>query len=233
MTMRFLNPNAAVRVEHVGREAQPVIVIDGLLAEPERWIATAKAARFRPIGPHYPGIRSPVPAAPALALRNELADLIETTFAVDPVPPLFECYFSIVTTPPHALTPIQRLPHVDGVEPDRLAILVYLAGCEAGGTAFYRQRATGLETIDKSRFPTFDAALHAGVVEHGLPGPAYIVGDTPLFEQVASIDAVPNRALIYRSHLLHCARIAPETILPDDPLTGRLTVNAFLFETTS
>lgn len=96
---------------------------------------------------------------------------------------------------PQSLAPIQRLPHVDGLEPDRLAILVYLSGAETGGTAFYRQRATGYETVDAARF-----------------------------------DARPNRALIYRSHLLHCARIASGAALPADPATGRLTINAFLFD---
>ncbi|WP_395000645.1 hypothetical protein [Sphingomonas sp.] len=38
----------------------------------------------------------------ALAVRDELAALIGETFALDPVPGLLECYFSIVTTPPPA-----------------------------------------------------------------------------------------------------------------------------------
>ena len=230
MPEQLLNPAAVVRVEPIGLECQPVLVIDDVLAEPERWRAAAGEARYGRFGPHYPGLRSPVPPVPAAALRDELAALIGETFALDPVPGLLECYFSIVTTPPQALAPIQRLPHVDGLEPDRLAILVYLSGAETGGTAFYRQRATGFETVDAERFPAFEAALKAGVATHGLPAPAYIDGDTELYEQVASVDARPNRALIYRSHLLHCARIAPGAALSADPATGRLTINAFLFD---
>src|SRR5678815_2614538 len=115
-------------------------------------------------------------------MRDELEKLVRETFALDPVPPVLECYFSIVTTPPEALAPIQRLPHVDGLEPDRIAILIYLSGAEMGGTAFYRQRATGFETLAPDRYPQFEAALRAGIAEHGLPSPGYISGDTPLYE---------------------------------------------------
>lgn len=227
--MTLINPQAAIRVEHQGHERQPVIVIDDMLAEPERWRTAAAAARYGRIGPHYPGVRAHVDAGDARAMRDELAGVIGDAFGLDPVPPVLECFFSIVTTPPQALAPIQRLPHVDGLEPDRIAILVYLSGAEQGGTAFYRQRATGFETVDGPRFPAFEAALRAGVAEHGLPPPAYIAGDTPLYEQIAAYEARSNRALIYRSHALHCAAIPAGIALPADPARGRLSVNAFLF----
>jgi hypothetical protein len=116
----------------------------------------------------------------AVAMRDELEKLIGDTFGLAPAPPVHECYFSIVTTPPEALAPIQRLPHVDGLDPDRIAILIYLSCGVTGGTAFYRQRATGFETLDAERYFDFDAALRAGIEQHGLPPPAYIAGGTPL-----------------------------------------------------
>ena len=225
----MLNPAAAIRVDAIGVERQPVIVIDDVLAAPAMWRAAARAARYQPIGPYYPGIRSPVPPDAAGALRTGLAPLIARVFGLEPVPALLDCFFSIVTTPPERLQPIQRLPHVDGLEPARLAVLIYLSGAEQGGTAFYRQRATGFETIDAARFPAFEAALQAGVKQHGVPPAAYIAGDTPLYEQIAAYEAQPNRALIYRSHLLHCAAIPPGLPLPADPARGRLSINAFLF----
>jgi hypothetical protein len=189
----------------------------------------AARAGYGRIGPYYPGLRAPVLPAAAAALRDELAEAIAETFGLDPVPPVLECYFSIVTTPPAGLAPIQRLPHFDGVEPERIAILVYLSAPRQGGTAFYRHRATGFETVDATRFPAFEAALKAGVAEHGLPPAAYIAGDTPLYEQIARYEARPNRALVYRGHTLHCAAIPPEADLPADPRRGRLSINAFLF----
>jgi hypothetical protein len=230
VTATIVNPKAKVQVVRHGAEAQPVIVIDDMLAEPEHWREQAARARYGRIGPYYPGLRAVVPAEAAEAMRDELAGLIGETFALDPVPPLLECFFSIVTTPPAALAPIQRLPHVDGLEPDRIAILIYLSGAGQGGTAFYRQRATGFETVDSARFPDFQSALSAGVAEHGLPPPAYIAGDTPLYEQIARYEARPNRGLIYRSHALHCADIAAGTPLPADPVLGRLSINSFLFD---
>ncbi|HEX8667468.1 MAG TPA: DUF6445 family protein [Allosphingosinicella sp.] len=232
MAAQMLNPHATIHVERQGAEGQPVIVADDLLAAPERWREVAARARYGRIGPHYPGLRAPVPTAAAAAVRDELAEAIGETFGLDPVPPVLECYFSIVTTPPAALAPIQRLPHFDGLEAERIAILVYLADAGQGGTAFYRQRATGFETVDAPRFPKFEAALKVGVAEHGLPPPAYIAGDTPLYEQIAHYEARPNRALIYRGHTLHCAAIPGDADLPADPVRGRLSINAFLFGST-
>lgn len=225
----LLNSERLIAVARQGAEREPVIVVDGVLADPDWWRNLAQKADYGRIGPHYPGIRALVPADAALQLREELAPLIRGTFGMPLVPPVLECFFSIVTTPPQALAPIQRLPHVDGLERERIAILIYLSGAEQGGTAFYRQRATGFETVDRDRFPRFEAALKAGVAEHGLPPAAYISGDTPLYEQVAAYGAKPNRALIYRSCLLHCAHISPGTPLPADPRTGRLSINSFLF----
>jgi hypothetical protein len=226
----LLNPGAKIRIARQGGEAQPVIVIDDMLAAPERWREAAARARYGRIGPHYPGLRAVVPAEAAAAMRDALAPAIADTFGLDPVPPVLETYFSIVTTPPEALAPIQRLPHFDGLEPERIAILIFLSGAEQGGTAFYRQRATGFETVDPARFPAFEAALRAGIAEHGLPPPAYIDGDTPLYEQIGRYEARPNRALVYRGHSLHCAAIPAGAPLPADPAQGRLSINSFLFD---
>ena len=97
--------------------------------------------------------------------------------------------YSIVTTRPAELTPIQRLPHFDGLEPERIALLHYLSGAEQGGTAFYRHRSTGYETITADRHAAYDAALHRDVARHGLPVPAYISGDTPIYERIARFAA--------------------------------------------
>lgn len=226
----ILNPQASIRVVHHGHEEQPVIVIDDMLADVDAWRGQAAGASYSRIGPHYPGIRSPVDAEAAARMREELAATIGTTFDLDPVPPVLECYFSIVTTPPEALAPIQRLPHVDGLEPDRIAILIYLSGAELGGTAFYRQRETGFETLDEDRYPVFADVLKQGVAREGLPPAAYIAGNTPLYERIASYEARPNRAIIYRSHTLHCAEIPAAVPLPADPVHGRLSINSFLFE---
>lgn len=230
MEYPVLHPNRAVAVHHQGAENQPVIVVDDVLADPAAWRRAAEAGSYSRVGPHYPGIRSFIDRDWADAMRDELAPLLAETFALDPVPQVLECYFSIVTTPPAHLAPIQRLPHFDGFEAERIAVLIYLSGAAQGGTAFYRQRATGFESVDRDRFTTFEAALNRDVAAYGLPDAGYIAGDTAMFEQIATYDARPNRALIYRSQTLHCAAIPPGLDLSPDPAVGRLSVNSFLFD---
>jgi hypothetical protein len=229
-SVALLNPHAKIETVRQGLEAQPVMAIDDFLDAPGDWRDLAARLPYGRIGPFYPGLRAHLPADSAAALSNGLAGPIGEVFGLNPVPPMLECFFSIVTTVPEQLAPIQRLPHFDGLEPERIAILIYLSGADHGGTAFYRQRATGFETVDAARFPAFEAALKAGVAEHGLPRPAYIDGDTPLYEEIARYEARPNRALVYRGHSLHCAAIPAGAALPADPVRGRLSINAFLFD---
>lgn len=224
----LVNPAASMRVVRHGREAQPVIVVEDMLSQPDLWRHIAARAQFAPIRPFHPGVSAMAPARLGMQLRDELAPLIGETFGLDPVPPASGCFLSLVTTPPEALAPIQRLPHVDGLERERIAILVYLSGPEKGGTAFFRQRATGYETVDAERREAFEQALEAGLAEHGPPPAGYMGGDTALYEQIAAYQARPNRGLVYRSHALHSATVPAGAELPQDALRGRLTLNAFL-----
>ena len=62
----------------------------------------------------------------------------------------------------------------------------------------------------------------------GAPEPAYIRDSTTLFERTTVVEPRYNRALIYRSALLHSGAIGPDAVLSADPAAGRLTVTAFL-----
>lgn len=228
MSQSLINPAARIEIVRQGREEQPVIVVDDMLSQPDLWRQVAARAVFGPIRPFHPGVSAVVPARLSNQLRDELAPLVGETFGLDPVPPASSCFLSLVTTSPEALTWIQRLPHIDGLEPERIAILVYLAGTDKGGTAFFRQRATGFETVGPERRPAFEAALDAGLAEHGEPPAGYVNGDTELYERIAVYEARPNRGLIYRGHSLHSAAIAPGAELPEDGTKGRLTINALL-----
>ncbi len=217
-----------IRIESVGNEAQPVIVIDEFAKDFLALRDAAHAASYRMMRGHYPGIRAPVPVDVVNGFLDPFLGLIADTFGHPCAPALIESFYSIVTTPPERLTPIQRLPHFDGLEVERIAMVHFLGEDDQGGTAFYRHRATGYETINQARHPGYDAALHRDVATHGMPTPAYISGDTAIFEQIGRISARPNRALIYRSHLLHCADLSNAITLSPDPKIGRLTVNTFL-----
>lgn len=214
----------------LGSEQHPLLVIDDFWPGAEMLREDAASLRMGQIGPHYPGVRAEVPPRLAETMRRKIAPLLAKHFALDPAPAVSEAYYSLVTTPPAQLAPIQRLPHFDGVEPRRIALLLFLGQGEQGGTAFYRQRSTGFESVNAARLEQFNAELEAGVGAHGIPEPAYITGDTPLYEQIALQPGAFNRALIYAGNSLHCAYLPPEVTISTDPLVGRLTLNLFLFD---
>jgi hypothetical protein len=217
-------------IHHQGRERRPLIAIDDFWPDPDALREDAASLRMGPIGPHYPGVRALVPPRLAETMRRRIAPLLTEHFGLDPAPAVSEAYYSLVTTAPAELAPIQRLPHFDGVEPGRIAVLLFLGHGEQGGTAFYRQRSTGFESVDAARLDLFKAELQAGVQTHGMPDASYIAGDTALYECVAVQQARFNRALVYAGNTLHCAYLPPEVTLSADPLAGRLTLNLFLFD---
>lgn len=217
-----------VQVHYVGRERQPVLVIDEFVPEPQALIDEAAQLQYAPIGPHYPGIRAAVPAARVRAFLAPIVDLVCGTFDCGAHLQVLEAYYSLVTTRPADLRPIQRLPHFDGLERERLALLHFISRDRSSGTAFYRHRSTGFESMDAVRYPQFCAALSRDTAAHGLPEPAYISGDTPLYEQIAGFEGRFNRALVYRGHVLHCALLPEGISYLSDPRLGRLTVNTFL-----
>ncbi|MCB8828878.1 DUF6445 family protein, partial [Escherichia coli] len=79
-----------------------------------------------------------------------------------------------------------------------------------------------------ARGPGYGATLQRELAGY-TPPPAYIDGATRrCSNRSAAIEARPNRAVVYRSALLHSGRIPPAATLSDNPPRGRLTVTAFL-----
>lgn len=223
-TGRIARPS--VSIEAIGRERQPLATIENFVPDPDALRAAAIGATFGPAGEHYPGVRAPLPPD---YLRNRLpflATVIGRAFGRCRRIRVVDASFSIVSTPPERLTLKQRLPHVDAFGAERIALIHYLAPASTQGTAFFRHRATGFETVDDSRAPAFFERLRAETAER--PPAGYIDGDTDLFERIKVADARYNRALLYRSFVLHSGAIDPVLPLPADPAEGRLTVTAFL-----
>ena len=216
-----------MNIERQGNEGQPVVIFDNFAPSPENHIEDAAMLSFAPVGIHYPGVRAPVARAMLGPVLDALANTIRDVFGyadseVD------DAFYSIITTPPSALTPIQRIPHFDGVEPQRLALLHYLSPDIVSGTAFYRHRATGFETVTAERLPAYKMALDADLAREGMPAPAYIEGNTAIYDCIARYDGRFNRAILYRGNTLHCAWLPETGALSGDPQQGRLTVNTFL-----
>lgn len=216
-----------ISVQRIGREAQPLVIIDNFAADPDALRAAAVAARFGPAEHHYPGLRAPLPAGYMPEQQPIIAEIVGDVFGRPGALEVIDASFSMVTTEPAGLTLNQRLPHCDAFAIERIALIHYLAP-EGDGTAFFRHRSTGFETIDRSRAPIYFDQLGAEIRYGGEPPLAYVAGDTPLFERILLAEARYNRALLYRSYLLHSGAISPGAVLSADPARGRLTVTAFL-----
>lgn len=220
------SPRIAAR--GIGREGQPLVTIDGFSRDPDALRAAAIEAGFQPARHYYPGVRAPLPAD---YLRDQLPIIttaLRDIFGRYGAVRVIDASFSIVTTPPDALSVRQRLPHCDALTADRVALIHYLSPEGGNGTAFFRHRSTGFETIDESRGPSYFERIETEMRDGGSPSKAYIAGDTALFERIAIAGARYNRALLYPSFLLHSGAIAPDAALSPDPAAGRLTVTGFL-----
>lgn len=225
-----LRPSLALSLERIGLEREPVLLVEGALNRAEDLVDyAAREVRFEPVwGPSggYPGLRAGAPLDYVETLVRALDPSLRRAFGLTGVKlARAECSLSLVTLPPERLAPLQRIPHVDTTDPLQFALLHYLCGPEHGGTAFYRHRATGFETLSPDRQAAYEA-VRARELD-GSP-PAYIDGDSPFYERTAAYDAAFDRVLVYRSRTLHSGRIAPGQRLSEDPRTGRLTANIFV-----
>jgi hypothetical protein len=222
-----------IRQLRIGDEATPLLIIDDLVTDPEWLIATAEQGCAFQADPanFYPGIRKPAPQLYQQALKTALLPLLQNVFQQPQAATLqlMLSAYSLSTTPPAQLRPIQMLPHIDATSTQQLAMVHYLCGPEHGGTAFYRHRQTGFERITAARLAGYSTLLKAEAQAAQLhQHPGYIHGDTELFSQIFAIEAKPNRAIIYPGNLLHSGEIRPENGLSAEPRQGRLTISSFL-----
>lgn len=225
-----MRPSLALSLERIGLEREPVLVVEGAMNRAEALVDyAANEVHFDPVwGPSggYPGIRAAAPLNYVETLVRALDANIRKAFSLESVKlARAECSFSLVTLAPDRLAPLQRIPHVDTTDPLQFALLHYLCGARHGGTAFYRHRATGFETLTPERQPAYQA-VRARELD-GAP-PAYIDGDGPHYERTAAFESAFDRVLVYRSRTFHSGRIAADQELSDDPRQGRLTANIFI-----
>lgn len=213
---------------HVGRCQAPIVIVDDMTGALPRIVEIAAALAPFPsaAGTYYPGLRRTIMPADRAAddyvtqLLQAAAPFIGGGFDVDGFD-LLDASFSMVTTPPSGLSPPQRAPHFDSPDPDHLAVLHYLS--ETDGTAFYRQRSTGIERVAASNLEAF-----VGTARREPPAPGYIAGSDDRYEEIGRVAGHPDRLVIYQGSLLHSGIIPPDTVLSPDPRRGRLTANIFV-----
>lgn len=220
-------------VSHFSPRNHQLVSISEFLANPAHVISQANLQNFAKITPHYPGLRAPIDPLAGQAWLAQLSPLLDQWFGA-PLSGQWEmqAWFSLVTTPPQDLAPIQRLPHVDGTDPNQIAMMLYLNRVgpdspQGGGTAFFRHLATGLEALSGETYPRYAAAVQAEVARAGLPPAAYPTDGAPHFARTHVAEGTFNRAVFYRGNILHSGVIDNDAPLRADPAEGRLTINAF------
>ena len=218
----------SVDVIRVGAEGESLVVIDGFAPDPDRLVNEAEAATLTTLGAYYPGVRAPVGERYCAEIGPLVAGAARRIFGFTRTLAFDRALFSLSVTPPADLALAQRIPHIDDVAPGKLAIVHYLSHADWGGTRFFRHRSTAFETITPTRHRDYLDALADDLRMHGEPAPGYIEGDTAIFADIGHVAPAYNRAVIYRSSLLHCAAISNDRMLPPVPRDGRLTIASFL-----
>lgn len=216
-----------VTVHSLGQEREPVAVVENFARDPGALYAAARGKIFARSDDYYPGVKASAPESYLATQRLLLTTVLREVFGIVGKVSVLDVCYAMVTAAPAALTLEQRMPHVDGLEPDRIALIHYLVPQGCDGTAFYRHRSTGFETVDQARSARYFGCLNDDLGTHGQPPPTYLDGDTPVFERIGHFDGVYNRALIYRGRLLHSGAIGASAKLPDDSAAGRLTITGF------
>ena len=206
----------------------PVIVVDDVLAEPERVAAWAARQRLQPPGYPYPGLVSTAPDAMnarfadffAQHARSRLGGRRTVSSTVR---------LSLVTTPPEELSPNQWQCHRDSLIPDTnlfAASVLYLFHDPAlGGTDFYVPRIPPREVDqlleDGARMGADEFAARHGVAR------GYMTDSNHYFERIAQLPARWNRMILYDGAVFHSGAIGRPHDLSVDPARGRLTLNGF------
>ncbi|WP_296612177.1 DUF6445 family protein [Sphingomonas sp.] len=216
------------QLRRLGEARSPVVVVDDFTGAVDEVVELAAAMAPFPssVGTYYPGLRQPIAVGDKAygyveRLLEAAGPFIGGGFDVDTFE-LLGASFSMVTTAPNTLDPAQRAPHFDSTDPDYLAVLHYLS--DTPGTAFFRQRATGIELVDDRNVDRFVATARR--VNADLSG--YTAGSNQHYEQIGQVEGVRDRLAIYRGSMLHSGIIPPDMAFSADPRLGRLTANIFI-----
>lgn len=223
-----MEQNPKIELREIGSEGRLAVIVDEFSARPEEWRMRAAQSDFKSMGDYYPGPRTPVPQDYFADVGPLLGAIFRKAYGCAQTMSVERALYSLVTTAPKDLSLAQRIPHIDDTDPARYAMVHYLSPTDFGGTAFYRHRRSGFETITPDRHRHYLDRLKSDFEEKGEPEAGYIASDSALFEQVDHVDHRFNRAVIYPSNLLHCSLTRNDVEFPEDPMEGRLTVAAFI-----
>jgi hypothetical protein len=224
-----LHPDFRYKVDYVGNEKQPVLIIDNFLDKAELMIdVLAALPEFGESTYLYPGLQVEAPQFYSLAIYTHLRHLICKTFnlRLENITSS-KSFYAMVLTPPNELKLAQSRPHVDTNNALQLAGVHYLCSAHHGGTSLYRHKASGFELISQDRRIEYETLLEQEAQDSEWKG-KYIHGSNKYYEQIGSYDAVFNRLIMYHGNSLHSGNIAPDFDFDPNPRTGRLTLTTFI-----
>jgi hypothetical protein len=227
-----IDPRIRVRLQRVGADAQPVLVVDNVLAEPEAMIDCAAGAQLY-VPPHtnYPGFNANLPESYYRPVLTALRQPLEAAFGLSSRAYVnYFGFFGLSTRSAAEATLAQQFPHVDCYDPNRLAMVHYFCSADFGGTGFFRQQATGFESVDQARARRYVEAVMAERAQTASSAPAFPAEGMQHYDLTGKVDVAFNRLIVYRSHVLHAPLLGSGGASPD-PRRGRLTANGFITPT--
>jgi hypothetical protein len=227
-----LTPRPSVTTLSIGGDA-PCVVVDDALLQPQDLVDLAlrhRAAFEPPRHNAYPGIELPLPDA---MVARFVEHFMLHARAQLPARRVLAAHgrLAMVTLPPAALGPVQRVCHRDrlaaGDDECAVAGVLYLFRNERlGGTSFFDPLQGSAETealMAALAGPQGEARAQAAGLANG-----YLVDDCGHFRRAATVPPRWNRLIWYDGGRFHNSHVARPDLLCDDPATGRLTLNLFL-----
>lgn len=177
----------------------------------------------------YPGVRMPISRHYPTALIRNLHQILAADFGCSP-DRIVSCAssYSIVTTTPGNLSPLQKVPHFDSLSTKSIAFVHYLCDHDGTGTSLYRHKATGFEYVDKSRAEEYTQRLNRELENSDASNNGYITQSTQVFDQIHTANSQFNRIIAYRGSSLHSGNIPQDANFSMDPATGRLTITTLI-----
>ena len=133
---------------------------------------------------------------------------------------------SLVTCAPTELTVNQKMPHVDSCNNTDYAFVHYLSPKELGGTSFYRYKPKNFIEFTQDNKSVL-AEMITRVTDSPDDHNGYIIGDTSVFENVLTVEAKPNRLVVYPANVLHSANLISKNSYCGDINQGRLSISSF------
>lgn len=226
---------AAEIVEVAGTTA---LILDNVYRDPDYVRGLALSLNYHRAAGAYPGYfafvsisSDPLREIVDSVLEERLGhELTFTPFYQD------DLAFAVITKRGDELVPGQRLPHFDDF--CDYAGLVYLNPPEqsAGGTAFWRHRATGLELARNApgsaslvaKFGVSDEReLAKRLLSEGVPaGTGYVTDSTETWELTQTIPMKYNRFVFYNANIFH-SPLYDERDFGEELNARRLTQNLY------